>query len=82
MAPTSSARSMLSVIRNTVVASHLTSLCAAGAAGAAQRTGAVGAARRVGTSAHVVAAAAAAAGVGAGAGRHQLITVELISDTM
>lgn len=52
-----SSRSMLSVIRNTFVASHLTSHCVA-----------------VNARRHASAAAAAE--------RHQLVTVELISDTM
>ena len=69
MASSSSARSVLSALRSTFVASHLTSAFAAsGVAAAAQRTGAV-------ASVH---AARRNMSASAEQGRHQLITVELV----
>lgn len=92
MASLSSARSVLSAIRNTFVASHLTSyLATTGIAATAQRTVTPTASRRnVSASASKPASntplatggSAERGEVGTTVGRHQLVTVELISDTM
>lgn len=82
MASSSSARSALSALRNTFVASNLASCLATAGFAASRRNVSASAANPASTTRLAAGSSAEMGAAGATVGRHQLVTVELISDTM